>query len=42
MGYNTWDDFRCNGITAANVMKIADKMQALNLSAYGYEVEAGG
>jgi hypothetical protein len=21
MGYNSWNDFRCNGITAANIMK---------------------
>lgn len=26
MGYNTWYDFLCTGITAENVMKITDKM----------------
>ena len=41
MGYNTWNDFRCNGITAANVMKVTDKMVAMNMSAYGYEVGCG-
>jgi hypothetical protein len=38
MGYNTWNDFRCNGISAANVMKVADAMATMGLSKYGYEV----
>ena len=38
MGYNTWNDFRCSGINAANVMKVADKMVAMNMSSFGYEV----
>jgi hypothetical protein len=35
--YNTWNDFRCSGITAANVMKVADTMSALKLDTFGYE-----
>lgn len=38
MGYNTWNDFRCSGISAANVMLVADKMSALGLDKVGYEV----
>ena len=38
MGYNTWYDFECSGITAANVMKVTEKMSEMNMSAYGYEV----
>ena len=41
MGYNTWNDFRCNGITAENVMKVADKMVAMNMASFGYEVTWG-
>jgi len=37
MGYNTWNDFRCNGITAQHVTEVADKIVALGLSAVGYE-----
>ena len=32
MGYNTWNDFRCNGINAANVMAVANKMVELGLN----------
>ena len=28
MGYNTWNDFRCNDISASNVKKVADAMAA--------------
>ena len=38
MGYNTWNDFRCSGINATNVMKVADKMAELKLNTIGYEV----
>jgi hypothetical protein len=31
MGYNTWNDFRCNGINAANIQAVADKMVELGL-----------
>eukprot|EP00961_Rhodomonas_salina_P024027 323073-Rhodomonas_salina.1 len=37
MGYNTWNDLRCNGITSANVRAIVDKMVELGLGQYGYE-----
>jgi len=37
MGYNTWNDFRCNDISAANVMAVADKMVELGLDKVGYE-----
>ena len=37
MGYNTWDDFRCGGISAANVMKVADAFERYGLKKYGYE-----
>jgi hypothetical protein len=37
MGYNTWNDFRCSGISAENVMKVADKMVELKLASFGYE-----
>ena len=37
MGYNTWNDFRCSGISAANVMAVADKIVALGLNKVGYE-----
>ncbi len=36
MGYNTWNDFRCNGISAANVMAVADKIIELGLNFAGY------
>lgn len=32
-----WNDFRCSGISAANVMKVADKMAELDLASVGYE-----
>jgi hypothetical protein len=38
MGYNTWNDFRCDCISAANVMSVADAMAAMNLTSFGYEV----
>jgi hypothetical protein len=38
MGYNTWNDFRCNGINSTNVMKVADAMANLKLNTFGYEV----
>jgi alpha-galactosidase len=37
MGYNTWNDFRCDGINAANIMAVADKMVELGLDKVGYE-----
>lgn len=37
MGYNTWNDFRCSGINAANVMKVADAIVGTGLSKLGYE-----
>lgn len=37
MGYNTWNDFRCNGITSANVRAVVDKMEELGLGKLGYE-----
>lgn len=38
MGYNTWDDFRCGGINATNLMKVADAMVAQKLPELGYKV----
>lgn len=35
--YNTWNDFRCDGITADNVKKVAKKMVDLGLNQIGYE-----
>ena len=37
MGYNTWNDFRCGGISAANIMKVADAMVGYGLQKAGYE-----
>merc|ERR1719330_144637 len=37
MGYNTWDDFRCGGINAANVEKIADAFIKYGLDKAGYQ-----
>ncbi len=37
MGYNTWNDFRCSGINAANIMAVADKMVELGLVRVGYK-----
>jgi len=37
MGYNTWNDFRCSGITAQHVQQVADKIVSLGLDAVGYE-----
>ncbi len=37
MGYNTWNDFRCNDINAANIYAVADKMVELGLDKVGYE-----
>jgi len=37
MGYNTWNDFRCDNISAANIMKVADKMALMQLQRVGYE-----
>ena len=42
MGYNTWNDFRCDGINAANVMKVADKMAIMGFRKFGYEVRRFG
>ena len=36
MGYNTWDDFRCGGINASNVRKVADAMVRSGLDRVGY------
>ena len=36
-GYNTWDDFRCGGINASNVMAVADKFVKYGLDKVGYE-----
>ncbi|GHP02064.1 hypothetical protein PPROV_000082000 [Pycnococcus provasolii] len=36
MGYNTWNDFRCNDISASNVKKVADAMAANGLARAGY------
>jgi len=36
MGYNTWNDFRCSGITAANIMAAADKMVEYGLLQVGF------
>ena len=35
-GYNTWDDFRCGGINASNLHKVADALVALGLDKLGY------
>jgi hypothetical protein len=35
--YNTWNDFRCDGINAANVMKVTDAIKEMKLDAYGYQ-----
>ena len=37
MGYNTWNDFRCSGITADHVKEVADKFDELKLKSFGYE-----
>jgi hypothetical protein len=37
MGYNTWDDFRCGGINADNVKKVADAFIKNGLDKVGYE-----
>ena len=37
MGYNTWNDFECEGVSAANISKVADKMVELGLLSLGYE-----
>eukprot|EP00438_Fugacium_kawagutii_P034468 Skav200261 [mRNA] locus=scaffold128:513123:516573:+ [translate_table: standard] len=37
MGYNTWNDFECEGVSAANITKVADKMVELGFLALGYE-----
>ena len=37
MGYNTWNDFRCSGITADHVKQVADKFEELKLTSFGYE-----
>lgn len=37
MGYNTWNDFRCDGITAENIRKVADVMVAYGLDKVGYD-----
>jgi len=36
MGYNTWNDFRCDNITARNVMRVADAIVDTGLGAVGY------
>lgn len=36
MGYNTWDDFRCGGINASNVRKVADAIVRDGLDVLGY------
>ena len=38
MGYNTWDDFRCGGINARNVEKVADAIVRYGLDKLGYQV----
>ena len=37
MGYNTWNDFRCDGINELHIMEVADKMVELGLTSIGYE-----
>ncbi|CAE7255349.1 putative alpha-galactosidase [Symbiodinium microadriaticum] len=37
MGYNTWNDFECEGVSEENITKVADKMVDLGLPALGYE-----
>ena len=36
MGYNTWNDFRCGGVTAVKLRAVADAMLALGLQQLGY------
>jgi len=36
MGYNTWNDFRCN-VKANDIQKVADAFKTLNLAQYGYQ-----
>lgn len=36
MGYNTWDDFRCDNISAINVMRAADGIVRQGLDKLGY------
>jgi len=36
MGYNTWNDFRCDGITDANIRLVANKIVQLGLNVAGY------
>lgn len=37
MGYNTWNDFRCEGLSAAAVKEIADRIVDLGLDKLGYK-----
>jgi len=37
MGYNTWNDLRCEGLTARRVLEIAEKLDAMGLRERGYE-----
>lgn len=37
MGYNSWNDFRCDNITAANIRAVTDKFAELKLNEFGYE-----
>jgi len=36
MGYNTWNDFRCDGLSSDVVMKIADRIVELGLDKLGF------
>ena len=36
MGYNTWNDLRCDDVSASAVRGIADKMVSLGLLELGY------
>jgi len=36
MGYSTWNDYGCDGITAENIKSIADAMVAFGLDKLGY------
>ncbi|KAG8470565.1 hypothetical protein KFE25_008986 [Diacronema lutheri] len=36
MGYSTWNDFRCDGLTADAVKRIADRIVELGLATLGY------
>ena len=37
MGYNTWNDYRCDNINEANVLRVLDAFVRLDLPSVGYQ-----